>query len=138
MRGTSFNDVDELILRIYYIYKCSPKKLWQLKELAEIYCESFEFVEGGYQPKKASGTRWRAHKTHALDIIINKYGLLMQHLESLSEDKSYQLKERATFKGWLINGQKLVSPFSMCQCGSVGTSENPVQSISVKTLMLFK
>ena len=49
-----------------------------------------------------SGTSWIAHKTHALDIIIDKYGIFMQCLESLSEDKLYQLKERVTFKGWLI------------------------------------
>ena len=73
-----------------------------MKELAEIYSNSFEFIEGGYRPKKASGTRWIAHKTRALDIIIDKYGILMQHLESLSQDNSYPTKERAKFKGWLI------------------------------------
>ena len=72
LKGTSFDDVDELILRIYYLYKLSLEKLRQLKELAEIYSESFEFVEGGCQPKKSSRTRWIAHKTHALDIILNK------------------------------------------------------------------
>ena len=46
----TFDDVNELILNIY-LYKRSLKKLWQLKELAKIYRESFEFVEGGYQPK---------------------------------------------------------------------------------------
>ena len=56
LKGASFDDVDELILRIYYLYKHSPKNLWQLKELDEIYSKSFEFVEGGCQPKKVSET----------------------------------------------------------------------------------
>ena len=113
----SVDDVDELILRIYFLYKRSSKKLRQLKELTEIYSESFEFVEGGYRPKKASGTRWIAHKTRALDIIIDKYSILMQHLESLSEDKSYQSKERATFKGWLIKWTEAL--ISILACVSV-------------------
>ena len=114
MKRTSFDDVDELILRIYFLYKRSSKKLGQLKEFAEIYSESFEFVEGGYRPKKASGTRWIAHKTLALDIIIDKYSILMQHLESLSEDKSYQSKERATFKGWLIKWTEALISILAC------------------------
>jgi hypothetical protein len=114
LKGTSFDDVDELILRVYYLYKRSPKKLRQLKELAEIYSDSFEFVEGGYRPKKASGTRWIAHKTRALDIIIDKYGILMQHLESLSQDKSYPTKERAKFKGWLIRWTQARIPLLAC------------------------
>ena len=71
LKGTSFDDVNELFLRIYYLYKRSPKKLCQRKELAETYSKLFELVEGGYQPKKASRTKW-IHKTCVLDIIINK------------------------------------------------------------------
>ena len=62
------------------------KKLRQLKELAEIYSDSFEFLDGGVKPKKASRTQWIAHKTRVLDLIIDKYRFLMQHLENLSKD----------------------------------------------------
>ena len=99
---------------MYYLYKCSPKKLCQLKELVEIYSDSFEFLDGGVKPKKASGTRWIAHKTRALDLIIDKYGLLMQHLENLSEDKSYPAKERQTFKGWYNKWTKARIPLLAC------------------------
>lgn len=47
LKKTSFDDFDELIPRIYYLYKHYRKKLRQLKELAKIYSESSEFVEGG-------------------------------------------------------------------------------------------
>ena len=62
LKGTDFDDIDDLILKMYYLYKCSPKKLCQLKELVEIYSDSFEFLDGGVKPKKASGTQWIAHK----------------------------------------------------------------------------
>ena len=55
LKGTGFADVDEMILNLYYLYKKSPKKLRQLKELVSLY-DDFEFNEGGFRPKKASGT----------------------------------------------------------------------------------
>ena len=90
------------------------KKLRQLKELVEIYSDSFEFLDGGVKPKKASGTQWIAHKMQVLDLIIDKYGLLMQHLENLSEDKSYPTKERQTFKGWYNKWTKAHIPLLAC------------------------
>ena len=113
LKGTDF-DIDDLILKMYYLYQRSPKKLRQLKELVDIYSDSFEFLDGGVKPKKASGTWWIAHKTRALDLIIDKYGLLMQHLENLSEDKSYPAKERKTFKGWYNKWTKARIPLLAC------------------------
>ena len=55
LSGTAFKEVDEVILRMYYLYKRSPKKLRQLKELVDIYEDGGEFAEGAYKPKKASG-----------------------------------------------------------------------------------
>ena len=55
LSGTSFDDVDNLILNMYYLYKKSPKKLRQLQQLVGIYEEADEFCEGGFRPKKASG-----------------------------------------------------------------------------------
>ena len=53
LKGTAFDDVGELLLRLYYFYKKSPKKLGHLKQLCHLYEES-TFSEGGYQPRKAS------------------------------------------------------------------------------------
>ena len=36
---TSFKEVDDVILRLYYLYKKSPKKLRQLHELVALYEE---------------------------------------------------------------------------------------------------
>ena len=50
----------------------------------------------------------------ALDLIIDKYGLLMQHLENLSKVKSYPAKERQTFKGWYNKWMKARIPLLAC------------------------
>ena len=55
LKGTSFDAVDNLILRLHYLYKKSPKKLRQLQELVDAYEEGDEFEYGGFRPKKASG-----------------------------------------------------------------------------------
>ena len=55
LKGTVFDDVDDVLLRLYYLYENSPKKLRQLRDLHRIYDESFEFEEGGVRPKSACG-----------------------------------------------------------------------------------
>ena len=61
MKGTYFNQVDEMLLRIYYLYKRSPKKLRELAEIHDLVKQSIEFDASGVKPIKASGTRWIAH-----------------------------------------------------------------------------
>ena len=55
LTGTIFDDVNDVLLRLYYLYENSPKKLRQLRELHKIYSETFEFEVGGVRPKRASG-----------------------------------------------------------------------------------
>ena len=55
---TCFKDVDEMLLRLFLMYRKSPKKLHQLKEFYDIYKEVLEegaAQTGGVKPKKASG-----------------------------------------------------------------------------------
>ena len=47
-----------------------------------------------------SGTCWIAHKIGALEVIIDKYRIYMQHLANLAEANSYSAKERNKFAGW--------------------------------------
>ena len=111
---TAFTDIDELVLRVYYLYKKSPKKLRQLNELVAVYEDVFDFQEGGNKPKKASGTRWIAHKVGALKLIVDKYGIFMQHLANLAENKSYPAKERSKFKGWYEKWTMARIPLMAC------------------------
>ncbi|XP_047141282.1 E3 SUMO-protein ligase KIAA1586-like [Hydra vulgaris] len=98
-KTASFNDVDYMILKMHYIYKKSPKKLRQLGELVSI-LEDDEYNIGGYRPKKASGTRWISHKVQALEMILDKYGVYLTHLENMTEDITFTNAERAKFKGY--------------------------------------
>ena len=70
-----FKEVDDIILRLYYLYKKSPKKLHQLKDLFDMMEADYEFDSNGYRPERASGTRWIGHKVGALQMIIDKYGI---------------------------------------------------------------
>ena len=54
LQGTVFDEIDEVILRMHYLYRKAPKKLRELQLLVDIY-ESNEFDIGSYRPKKASG-----------------------------------------------------------------------------------
>ena len=74
---TAFLEVDELILCMYYLYKKSPKKLQQLKELVNVCQETYEFKAGGVCRKKASGL-------HLLLIVYIefKYHLFNSELSS--------------------------------------------------------
>ena len=98
---TYFKKVDEVLLRLYYLYENSPKKLRGLKELHLAYKDTFQFVEGSVKPKRASGTRWISHKLAALKLLVDKFGLFIQHLETLSSDRSVKSSDQAKLKGYI-------------------------------------
>ena len=90
-----------MLLRIYYLYQKAPKKLRQLRDLRETFKGTMDYLEGGCKPKKASGTRWIAHKLNAMKMILDKWGLNMVHLEHLSQDKSIKAKDCSKLIGYL-------------------------------------
>lgn len=90
---TVFSEINDMIVKVYYLYKNSPKKMRQLKGLGE----ALEMAVS--PPVKAQGTRWLEHKIRALSWISKNYGLLITHLSHLSEDTTYKSTERAKFKG---------------------------------------
>lgn len=96
-----FNEVDEVLLRLYYLYENSPKKLRGLYELHLAYKETFKFQEGAVKPKRATGTRWICHKLSALKVLVDKFGLFIQHLETLSCDTTVKSSDQSKLKGYL-------------------------------------
>ena len=99
--GTKFDDINEMLLNIYLLYEKSSKKLSQLGELVEKLKDLYEFTSGGIKPKRSCGTRWIAHKISAMKVLIDKWGVYMQHLKDMSEDRSYKSDQRAKIKGYL-------------------------------------
>lgn len=98
---TYFNEIDEVLLRLYYLYENSPKKLRGLYELHLAYKETFKFQEGAVKPKRATGTRWICHKLSALKVLVDKFGLFIQHLETLSCDTTVKSSDQSKLKGYL-------------------------------------
>ena len=89
-----------MLLRIYYLYTKSGKKLRELKEIYDIVRNTFKFNNNtGVRPIRASGTRWIAHKTAAISRIIEKFGVYIIHCENVAEDTSYNAEQRSKVKG---------------------------------------
>ena len=85
LKSTLFSDIDEMLVKIYYLYKNSPK-MRQLPELGQ----ALEMAVSA--PVRANGTRWVEHKLWALNWISKNYGL-MAHLSNLTEDTTYPSAE---------------------------------------------
>ena len=64
---TCFKSVDEMILRLYYLYVKSPKKKRKLKELYASYKVLFSCTKG-VKPKKASG--WKGVQNRYPRILV--------------------------------------------------------------------
>ena len=71
LQGSCFTQVDEMLLRFYYLSENSPKKLRQLRELYDIYKLLFQFKESGVRPKRASGRTCAVIIFFAVYIITN-------------------------------------------------------------------
>ena len=60
------------------------------------------------------GTRWITHKINAMQLVVDKYGIYLQHLQNMAEDKSFKSVDRQKFKGWLTRWQKARIPLLSC------------------------
>ena len=55
-------EIDEMLLRIYYLYNKSPKKCRKLRHIMKDLKEVYNFPRGGNLPVRASESRWIVHK----------------------------------------------------------------------------
>ena len=83
-----FLAVDDLLLRLYYLYEKSPKKWWELHDIvAELKScvDKEEFPESGRdKPIRACGTCFISHKVAAMHRVIERYGAYLSHHAFLS------------------------------------------------------
>lgn len=56
-----FKEVDEVLLRLYYMYENNPKKTSGLYDIHLAYKRTFPSLEGSAKPKRASVTGWICH-----------------------------------------------------------------------------
>ena len=103
-----------MLLQMYYLDEHSPKKNRELQEIYDKYKDILEFDEGGLKPLRASGTRWIAYKMKAMKLLLDKYGLFINHLKQMCVDRSYTSTDRAKFIGWLRKWQDARYPLLTC------------------------
>ena len=63
-------------------------------------------------PTKANGTRWIDHKIRAMQIVLEHFGPLLAHVESLSQTDS-QREKRAELKGFVKRWKHASYPIHM-------------------------
>ena len=100
LKATAFDFIDDLLLKLYYLYERSPKKCRELDEIIVDLKECFSFDDEGVKPVRASWSRWVTHKLNAMKRVISKYGAYTSHLATLSENRSVKAVDRAKLKGY--------------------------------------
>ena len=105
LKNTNFPAVDEMLMRIYYLYKKSPKKCHELEciveELKLCFTENEVPTSGGIRPIRACGTRFVSHKVAALERLIDRFGAYLNHLATLASDPHVKAVDREKMKGYI-------------------------------------
>ena len=86
--------IDEMLMKIYYLYQNLPKRLRELK----VFSNALE--EAAPMPSRAHGTCWIDHKFWVMEILLSHYGTYRTHIESLSQADS-QATKRAELLGFV-------------------------------------
>ena len=96
-----FTEINEMLLRLYYLYSKSPKKTHELALIGEDLKEVFCFPKGGNVPVRCQGTRWISHKRRAMQRIVDRFGAYIQHLTAMVNDTSVKAADKAKLQGYL-------------------------------------
>ena len=102
LKGTFFDLIDEMLLRLYYIYEKSPKKCRELDEIITDLKAYIVFDDAGVKPIRASGSRWISHKLSAMKRVLSKFGAYTSHLIALSKDRTVKSADQAKLRGYCI------------------------------------
>ena len=66
-----FKEIDEMLLKLYYLYEKSLKKSWELGEIIEDLKQVYELPKRGNVPVQSQGSRWVNHKRKALQHVVD-------------------------------------------------------------------
>eukprot|EP00731_Ephydatia_muelleri_P012043 Em0006g937a len=95
LKSITFDLIDEMLLRMYYIYEKSSKKCRELENIITDLKQFMKFDDAGVHPV------WVTHKLSVMKLIISKFGAYTSHLAALSEESSTKAADRAKLKGYL-------------------------------------
>ena len=101
-----FESIEQMLLRLYYLYEKSPKKSRELEDITTDLKQVFDLSKGGNRPIRSCGTRWVTHKRKALQRLVDRYGVYIAHLSTLVEDTSLKASDRARLMGYLRKWKK--------------------------------
>lgn len=104
LTGTIFDLVDDMLLRLFYLYNKSAKKCREIKDVISDLQECLTFDDNGVKPVRASGTRWVSRKISAMKHVLAKFVAYTNHIASLIEDKSTTAADKAKLRGYYKNG----------------------------------
>ena len=102
LKKTTFDLIDDMLLRLYLLYSSSPKKCRELEEVVVDLKECLSVEDGGTRPVRASGSRWISHKWNAMRRVLSKYGAYTTHIARLSQDPSVKAVDQAKLKGYYL------------------------------------
>ena len=95
-----------MLLRLYYLYKKSPKKCRELEDVVSALKSCLEPhkvpEKGGNIPLCACGTRWVSHKLVAISRFLERYGACIAHLITLTEDPAVKSPDKQKMKGYIL------------------------------------
>ena len=100
LKRTTFDQIEEMLLRLYYLYERSPKKCRELEDVVADLRQFLTFDDKGIRPVRASGSRWVTHKVNAMKRVLSKYGAYVGHLTALSQDPSVKSVDQAKLHGY--------------------------------------
>ena len=99
--GNTFKEIKDMLLRLYYLYEMSAKKVRELMDIINELKEVFELPPEENIPIRSHGSRWISHKREALQHLIDRFGAYVSHLTALAEDSSVRSDDKARLKGYL-------------------------------------
>ena len=123
-----FSSIQEMLLRLYYLYEKSAKKSRELEGIVSDLEQAFNLVKVGNCPIRSCGTRWITHRRKALQRVVDRYGAYIAHLSTLAEDTSLKAPDRARLKGYLL---KWKQPMYLVACALYIDALKPVSLLSL-------
>lgn len=100
LKSTAFDVVDDLLLKLYFVYEKSAKKSRELEDIVSDQKECFSFDDNRVKPVRARGYRWVAHKLNAMNRVVSKFGAYTCHLAASAEDSSIKPVDCAKLKSY--------------------------------------
>ena len=118
LKSTYFSTIDDLLLRLYFLYENSSKKCKELEDIVAELKECFHISDvpkqGGTRPLRACGTRFVTYKVAALERVIERYGAYLSHLISMTEDPSIKSPDKQKMKGLHLEVARFSSVAFVC------------------------